>query len=63
MSDTLQRQESITTSLDPFVGANIRLWDPNVMPAIMEQWNFGVERQFPNQIRLSVLMWGNREHT
>ncbi len=29
-------------------GLNVRLWDPNVMPALSNQWNFTVQRQFGN---------------
>ena len=30
-----------------FVGANIRLWDPEVRPAEVQQWNFTAEYQLP----------------
>jgi hypothetical protein len=30
-----------------FVGANIRLWDPNVRPAEVQQWNLTAEYQLP----------------
>ena len=39
---------------DPFKGATIRLWDPNVRPAKVQQWNLTVERQLPSQMLLSV---------
>jgi hypothetical protein len=29
-------------------GLNVRLWDPNVMPALSNQWNFTVQRQLSN---------------
>jgi hypothetical protein len=29
-------------------GLNVRLWDPNVMPAIANQWNFTIQRQISN---------------
>ena len=29
-----------------FKGATLRVWDPNVQPAISNQWNFTVQRQF-----------------
>ena len=62
-SGTLCSQESITTLLNPFVGANIRLWDPTVMSAIAEKWNFAVKRQFRTHIRLSVAYVGqHRTH-
>ncbi len=31
---------------NPFKGANIRLWDPNVRPAASHEWNFTVQQQF-----------------
>jgi hypothetical protein len=37
-----------------FVGANIRLWDPNVRPAEVEQWNLTAEYQLPGSNVLSV---------
>ena len=41
-------------SRGPFVGANIRLWDPNVRPAEVQQWNLTVEFQLPASNVLSV---------
>lgn len=32
---------------DPYTGANIRLWDPNIRPANTQQWNFTTEFQLP----------------
>ncbi len=37
-----------------FVGANIRLWDPNVRPAEVQQWNLTLEYQLPANNVLSV---------
>jgi hypothetical protein len=34
---------------DPYKGANIRLWDPNVRPAEVQQWNLTMEFQLPAQ--------------
>ena len=39
---------------DPFVGATVRLWDPNVRPAISQQWNFAIETQLPASNVLTV---------
>jgi hypothetical protein len=41
-------------SRGPFVGANIRLWDPNVRPAEVQQWNLTTEYQLPSSNVLSV---------
>ena len=35
-------------------GATIRLWDPNVRPAEVQQWNFTAERQLPSQMLFSL---------
>lgn len=43
---TLDQGLSGVNPKDPFVGANIRLWDPNIRPADTQQWNFTVEREF-----------------
>jgi hypothetical protein len=32
---------------DPFAGATLRLWDPNVRPTISQQWNFTTEYLLP----------------
>jgi hypothetical protein len=39
---------------DPYKGANIRLWDPFVRPANVQQWNFTMEFQVPGQNVLTV---------
>lgn len=39
---------------DPFRGTNIRLWDPNVRPAVSKQWNFTIQHQFGNSTTLQV---------
>src|SRR5262249_43776958 len=39
---------------NPYVGANIRLWDPNVRPSEVQQWNLTLEYQLPESNVLSV---------
>jgi hypothetical protein len=39
---------------DPYVGATLRLWDPNVRPANTQQWNLTMEFQLPAANSLSV---------
>ena len=39
---------------DPFQKATIRLWDPNVRPAVSQQWNFSTEYQFPGNNVLTL---------
>ena len=36
-------------SADPFKDATLRVWDPGVRPAEVQQWNFSTEFQFPGQ--------------
>ncbi len=47
-SRTEQGLTVLQSPSDPFSGANIRLWNPNVRPAISEQWNFSVQNQLNN---------------
>jgi hypothetical protein len=39
---------------DPYVGANIRLWDPFVRPSEVQQWNFTTELQLPGGNALTL---------
>lgn len=48
----------LSSPADPFAGANIRLWDPNVQPAIVQQWNLSVQHQFPADTTLQVAYVG-----
>jgi hypothetical protein len=45
---------------DPFAGALIRLWDPNIRPAVSNQWNLTVQRQFAGNTTLQVGYVGQR---
>jgi Carboxypeptidase regulatory-like domain/TonB dependent receptor-like, beta-barrel len=53
-SNTEQGFSVLTTPSDPFAGAVIRLWDPNIQPSLSQQWNLSVEKQFAGQTVLSV---------
>ncbi|HWR53260.1 MAG TPA: TonB-dependent receptor, partial [Bryobacteraceae bacterium] len=35
----------LSSATDPFAGANIRLWDPYIKPALSQQWNFTVQQR------------------
>jgi len=48
------------TSVDPFTSAELRLWDPNVRPAVSNQWNFSVQHQLSNSMTLQVAYVGQR---
>jgi hypothetical protein len=39
---------------DPYTNALIRLWDPEVQPAITQQWNLSVQHQFSNTTTAQV---------
>ena len=45
---------STVSQTNPYRSANIRLWDQNVRPSHVQQWNFTVERQMPFQNVLSI---------
>jgi hypothetical protein len=44
----------LKSATDPFANAVIRLWDPNIKPAIAQQWNLTIESQFVSNTTLSV---------
>ena len=39
---TLDQGLSLISAKNPYAGATIRLWDPNVRPADVQQWNLTV---------------------
>ena len=45
---------TVVSEKDPFLGSNIRLWDPFVRPAHVQQWSFIIEHQLPAETVLSV---------
>jgi hypothetical protein len=53
-TNTQQGFSTLASPTNPDAGALIRLWDPNVQPAMVQQWNFSIEHQFPGQMLLSV---------
>jgi hypothetical protein len=46
--------DGIGGTRDPFVGSQIRLWDPFVRPASTQQWNFTLEFQLPASNVVSI---------
>jgi len=44
----------LASPTDPYQNATIRLWDPNIRPAISQQWNFTIEQQLWTNLDLSV---------
>ena len=53
-SRTQQGLTVLSSATDPFAGAIIRLWDPNVRPAVVQQWNLSVQHQFTADTTLQV---------
>ncbi|HLJ13045.1 MAG TPA: TonB-dependent receptor [Bryobacteraceae bacterium] len=45
---------------DQFHSVTLRVWDPNVRPAVSNQWNFSVQQQFTPTTTLSVSYVGQR---
>ena len=44
----------IGAASDPFAGALIRVWDPNVQPALTQQWNLTIQHQFGNSATAQI---------
>ncbi len=45
---TTQQGLTLVSAKDPYSGSNIRLWDPFVRPANVQQWSLIIERQLPS---------------
>lgn len=43
-----------------FAGALLRIWDPNVQPAIADQWNLTIQRQFLKDMTFQIGYVGQR---
>jgi hypothetical protein len=39
---------------DPFQGATLRVWDPNIQPAAVQQWSFTIQHQFASTTTLQA---------
>jgi hypothetical protein len=48
------------TAANPYAGALLRLWDPNVRPALSNQWNLSVQHQFAGSTTLQVAYVGQK---
>jgi hypothetical protein len=53
-SSTGQGLTVLSSPSDPFAGAVIRLWNPDVRPAVVQQWNLSVQRQFTADTTVEV---------
>ena len=45
---------------DPYKGATLRVWDPNDRPALSNQWNLSVQRQFAGSTTVQAGYVGQR---
>jgi hypothetical protein len=59
-SRTDQGLTVLSNPADPFAGAIIRLWDANVKPAAVNQWNLSTQYQFNNTTTLQAGYIGQR---
>jgi hypothetical protein len=50
----------LTSPTDPFAGAIIRLWDANIKPASVNQWNLSTQYEFTNSLTFQVGYVGQR---
>jgi hypothetical protein len=49
-----------TANINPLNGATLRVWDPNVRPAVSNQWNLSVQRQLGSTTTLQLAYVGQR---
>ncbi|MGO4882821.1 MAG: carboxypeptidase regulatory-like domain-containing protein [Bryobacteraceae bacterium] len=57
---TLDQGLTPIASSSGFADATLRVWDPNVRPAVANQWNFTVQQQFSGSTTLQVGYVGQR---
>lgn len=48
------------TAANPYAGALLRVWDPNVRPALSNQWNLSVQHQFAGTTTLQLAYVGQK---
>jgi hypothetical protein len=53
-SSTTDQGLTTLQAKDPYKNATIRLWDPNVRPSEVQQWNLTIEHQLPSQMLFSL---------
>ncbi len=49
-----------TMASNPYAGATLRLWDPNIQPALANQWNFTIQQELAANTTLQVGYVGQR---
>ena len=53
-SRTSQGLTVLASPSDPFAGATIRLWDPDVRPAVVQQWNLSTQYQLSKDMTMQL---------
>ncbi len=53
-TSTDQGLAPVGSPTDPFSGSLIRVWDPNVQPALTNQWNLTIQHQLANTATIQV---------
>jgi hypothetical protein len=53
-SRTAQGFTVLSSPTDPFAGATIRLWDPDVRPAVVQQWNLSMQYELLKELTLQL---------
>ena len=53
-SNLTQGLTVLGSASDPYSGTNIRLWDPNIRPAAVLQWNFSIQQLLTSSTTLQV---------
>jgi len=57
---TLDQGLTPIASSTGFASATLRVWDPNIRPAVANQWNFTIQQQFAGSTTLQVGYVGQR---
>jgi len=57
---TSEQGLTIYNGANPYAGAIVRLWDANIKPAAVNQWNLSTQYQFANDLTLQVGYVGQR---
>ena len=53
-SRTSQGLTVLSSASDPFAGATIRLWDPDVRPAVVQQWNLSTQYEISKTMTMQL---------
>ena len=54
IGSTTDQGLTVLKAADPFKGAAVQMWDPNLRPAMVQQWSFLIERQLPADMLFSA---------